>query len=659
MGPDGKVQIETRGEGGLFLCAPSEGYDLMQGSWETLPVFTPQERKSLWEAARTDSSDLASASAPIMEPPALRPAAQPLFDPYEGLSPAEDFNLRGDVRALLLRHGWTLCTSKSENEEWTRPGKTSGVSATLRKMDGIEIFYVFSSNALPFEAQQGYNPFQVYTLLEHDGNASRAAETLLKEGEFGQKEIPDYDYLLTAKPSEVSKLDSDSPSETSEMEPEEDLSEESGETPSAGLLPEEIYRIPGFMGLMFQDVLATAPRRQPEFALAAALCAQSLLCHQKYCSPQGFRANIYCLISGKSGCGKDWGRYYLKELFTNLQMTDSIRESYQSFPAIQNDLRYYYSPKLILWDEFGKAIQMMGLHTAAPHTKEIIPGLMKLYTSAHTWFTPSIKADIGDRKTRPDYSPIPNPFVTLLGTATPEQLLGNLSMEMVSEGFLGRAFLFEAEETPGFIPTIRPQVLRIADVVLSEALRQQAAPLTEWDPDQKGTDASKPPEARTVGMVPAAEKLLNELLIRQTEHIEQEENGVLWARAEEQAEKLALLYAVSEDPETPILTEAAARWGIQLAEHLTLKRIYLAQTWVSDSDFDAKQKEVLRYVRAQGGEVARDKLRQRFWKWNAKERNEIFDNLTETGKLKFRKEKVGKTEKKIYYTRKRPSTDPQ
>ena len=140
MGPDGKVQIETRGEGGLFLCAPTEGYDLMQGSWETLPVFTPQERKSLWEAARTDSSDLASASAPIMEPPALRPAAQPLFDPYEGLSPAEDFNLRGDVRALLLRHGWTLCTSKSENEEWTRPGKTSGVSATLRKMDGIEIF---------------------------------------------------------------------------------------------------------------------------------------------------------------------------------------------------------------------------------------------------------------------------------------------------------------------------------------------------------------------------------------------------------------------------------------------------------------------------------------------------------------------------------------
>ena len=37
--------IETRGEGGLFLCAPTLGYSLEQGSLTEIPVLTPQERE--------------------------------------------------------------------------------------------------------------------------------------------------------------------------------------------------------------------------------------------------------------------------------------------------------------------------------------------------------------------------------------------------------------------------------------------------------------------------------------------------------------------------------------------------------------------------------------------------------------------------------------
>lgn len=31
--------IETRGEGGLFLCAPSPGYEVVQGQYEQLPIL--------------------------------------------------------------------------------------------------------------------------------------------------------------------------------------------------------------------------------------------------------------------------------------------------------------------------------------------------------------------------------------------------------------------------------------------------------------------------------------------------------------------------------------------------------------------------------------------------------------------------------------------
>ena len=95
--------------------------------------------------------------------------------------PGDDFNQRGDVRAILRRHGWTLAKA-GENEYWRRPGKTSGSSATLK--DGV--FYVFSSSAAPFEPDRPYAPFSVYALLEHGGDFVAAATALRAEGFGGE-----------------------------------------------------------------------------------------------------------------------------------------------------------------------------------------------------------------------------------------------------------------------------------------------------------------------------------------------------------------------------------------------------------------------------------------------------------------------------------------
>jgi len=43
--------IETRGEGGLFLCAPTPGYELIQGDLRDPPVLTVAERDVLLQAA--------------------------------------------------------------------------------------------------------------------------------------------------------------------------------------------------------------------------------------------------------------------------------------------------------------------------------------------------------------------------------------------------------------------------------------------------------------------------------------------------------------------------------------------------------------------------------------------------------------------------------
>lgn len=168
--------IETRGEGGLFLCAPTDGYELVQGSFEQLPTMTERQRDMLLMAAWELNEYLPDV-------PAVKDAPLP-SDRTTGLRPGDDFNQRGDVRELLRAHGWQRVRADNINELWRRPGKTNCWSASLRIED--QRFYVFSSNAYPFEPNQDYRPFAVYTMLEHNGDFSKAALMLSKQG-YGEK----------------------------------------------------------------------------------------------------------------------------------------------------------------------------------------------------------------------------------------------------------------------------------------------------------------------------------------------------------------------------------------------------------------------------------------------------------------------------------------
>jgi hypothetical protein len=159
--------IETRGEGGLFLCHPTAGYEMLQGDLADVPMIDATERELLLRAAWS-LDEL---------PPTVAEDLVP-SDPCG--RPGDDFNERGDVRALLERHGWVR-VRPGENEYWRRPGKDAGWSATLK----AGVFYVFSANAAPFEPNRGYSPFGVFARLEYGGDFRAAAAALRSLG-FGQ-----------------------------------------------------------------------------------------------------------------------------------------------------------------------------------------------------------------------------------------------------------------------------------------------------------------------------------------------------------------------------------------------------------------------------------------------------------------------------------------
>jgi archaellum biogenesis ATPase FlaH len=171
-----KTLIETRGEGGYFLADPSPGYKLRQGNFIDIPQITPSEREILLRCAKLLNEHT---------PPVRSPKASSNDQSRSGLSPGDDFNQRGDIRAFLEGKGWTYTGSQGDTERWRRPGKDRGSSASL--LDS-KTFYNFSSNAHPLEQGQSYDLFGLYTAYEHGGDFKAAARALAQQG-YGDQPI--------------------------------------------------------------------------------------------------------------------------------------------------------------------------------------------------------------------------------------------------------------------------------------------------------------------------------------------------------------------------------------------------------------------------------------------------------------------------------------
>jgi phosphotransferase system IIB component len=88
----------------------------------------------------------------------------------------DQYNETKDFQNVLLKHGWQINNEKGCKTYFTRPGKRFGISAEFD--DDKNIFYVFSSST-EFESSKGYNPFQVYAILDHGRDFSQAAKTLM------------------------------------------------------------------------------------------------------------------------------------------------------------------------------------------------------------------------------------------------------------------------------------------------------------------------------------------------------------------------------------------------------------------------------------------------------------------------------------------------
>jgi hypothetical protein len=576
--------IETRGEGGLFLCAPTLGYSLEQGHLTEIPVLTPQEREILLETAWSLNEYLPTADVP----------ADSQFVPEN--RPGDDFNNRGDIRALLIKHGWTL-VKKAENELWRRPGKANGWSASLKDKS----FYVFSGNAAPLEPNRAYSPFAVYAWLEFGGDFEMAARMLRQQGYGDDLVSPVLATFVNHPDIEVNKV----------------------ELPTdPGPMPLELMRIPGFVSEVMDLCLATAPYPNHVMAFSGALALQAFLAGRKVRDPGDNRTNLYLLGLAHSAAGKDWPRKLNTRILFEIGAAGCLGERFSSGEGVQDAL--YLSPSMLFQtDEIDGILQSMNRSKDGRY-ESLMSTLLTMYSTANSVYPMRRKAG----KEAP--GAIDQPNLVVYGTAIPNHYYEALSERMLTNGFFSRMIILECGERGS---GQEPKVLDIPERVISTArwwndYKPGTGNLQSWHPiptivhqDEEGRDVLV--EARL-----EAEREYN-----RAERKNDPVGTTVWGRVSEQMRKLALLYAISENHREPVITKSAADWAARFVTHQVRRMLFMAGNHVAENSYHADCLRLIRKLQETPERQLPHSLLLKRMKMDAKSFQEMITTLEQQGDI--------------------------
>jgi hypothetical protein len=600
-----QVLIETRGQGGLIIAAPTPGYEVIGGDILNVPQITPEQREDLLSAARSLNRDIT--------PP--KPVHKRKKHSPEGVDrPGDDYNANGDVDALLREHGWQFAFEEGGRKHYRRPGKTTGVSGNW---NGSYFYCHTTSSVLEVGC---YDLFGLYAALNTKSLAEAAAD--LKNLGYGSSHAP--------KTGEAVPL-----SEVQDIKP-----------PPSGLIspgqfPEHLLQVPGFISDVAEYCLETAPRPQPELALAAGICLMSVLVGGKVRDPSNMRPNLYLVASANSGEGKDHARK-LNRRILELAGAEKLEpgEEIASDTALLNSLRSQVNPcMLIQLDEVGRFLYSMS-NKKASHLYKIGETLMKLYTSSDSSFKGRLYAN-----TKDNIESIKEPHVSIYGTTVPEHLYGGLTEDTLTDGFLSRVIIVEGR-------TVRlcfiDEVLNVPENIVNTARQWH-----QYEPVGSGN----------IGYVPRIIRYTdnaNAYIRCQAETIEDEKDKqdkfeqAMYNRLIEKAKKLAIIYAcskitgrVSDEVDIKIDLEAV-KWAYDFAEYATRLMIYRARMNVASSEFHRLQQIVLKCL--ENGKQSRSTL-SRLTKLKKRELDEVIEALLDQELIEVTHVPT-KTKPIIYYHRK-------
>ena len=146
------------------------------------------------------------------------------------------------------------------------------------------------------------------------------------------------------------------------------------------------------------------------------------------------------------------------------------------------------------------------------------------------------------------------------------------------------------------------------------------------------------PEPRQVPFQPDAAQAVEQLRTmaeseyNRADDAQDEVGRTAWSRTCENAKKLALIYACSENHQEPVIGLPAVEWAAAFAMHQTRRQLHLAATYVAENPFHADCLKLLRKLKEAGGELGRSQL-LRIMRCKAADFDQIIGTLVQQGDI--------------------------
>lgn len=402
--------------------------------------------------------------------------------------------------------------------------------------------------------------------------------------------------------------------------PRERPSEPRPEDP--GPLPDELLRIPGFVGEVMDYCLATAPYPNTVMAFCGALALQAFLAGRRVRDSGDNRTNIYLLGLAHSAAGKDWPRKVNTRIAHEVDLAECLGDRFASGEGVQDAL--FVNPCMLFQtDEIDGMLQSINKAKDARH-ENVMSTLLTMYSASNSVFPMRRKAG----KASPGV--IDQPNLVVFGTAIPNHYYEALSERMLTNGFFARMVILESG------PRNKGQEPRIAD------LPDRTLEIARWWADYRpgrGNLRDWHPVPAVVEATDDALRLLVEAREEaEAEYTKAEANSdpvgtTVWGRVSEQVRKLALLHAISENHLAPRIGIEAVHWASRFVLHQTRRMLFMACSHVAENPFHAECLKLMQKLRdAPGHEIPHSALLKRM-KIDAKHFMEITETLAQRGDI--------------------------
>jgi hypothetical protein len=437
------------------------------------------------------------------------------------------------------------------------------------------------------------------------------------------------------------------PQETAKNEPVEGVKEIGSKEP-------QWLRDLGKGGLarFVRHVLATAPSPQPWVTLGAALSMFGAAAGRRYAGPTNLRTNIYSIGIADSGGGKDHPLRAITRLMIDAGLANSVGGSKIASGSGLVTAVTRNPAILFPLDEVGFLISSAADRRRAPkHITEIIDNLTEFYSLADSTFLGTAYANDKEKPREV----IEQPCLCLFGVTTPGVFWGSLSSGNVLDGSLARMLIFQSEnDYPDAQHNLARQPMPDDLVELVKAISTGAA---DHNPFPMGNASMIVPKPYVVPYADdAAAALARAMRDRQIamlrEHHGTNLTGII-ARLAENAAKIALIKAITDNPGAPRLTTADLEWGMFVARQSVEALMRAVKERVADNEQEAKLKRLQRIVADAGsaGIAHEDLARQARFFGNRRQLQEALDFLAEGETIRLAEFQVGdaKRKRRVYF----------